>query len=433
MRILLINPKRVGRGLASVRFMSFTSLALPILKALTPDNIEVRIVDENYEAINYDEYWDLVGITVMAHLLPSAIEIAKKFREQGIKVAFGGFFPTLWYEDVRDYVDTVVAGEAEYIWQDVIRDLHENQLKPYYKAKQLIDLKDVPFIKRECFSDHSESYQIESTRGCPYNCDYCSVTTFFGKKFRHRPIDHVVRQLEELRGKAFVFVDDNIMANPKYSRELFKAIIPLKIQWSASVSLNCAEDRELMELAAESGCLFLFTGIESLSLENLQSVNKKWANPEKFKEWIKITHDVGIAVYGSFMFGFEGDGPDVFKRTLDFCEENEIELALFSALVPLIGSKFYQQLKAENRFFEKDYAKLNGQYSTFHPKKMTSEQLEDGLRWIWQNFYSKNNIKTRLARPLQKEKPKTDNHGHPNATLALLALNTAFKVAVEDF
>jgi radical SAM superfamily enzyme YgiQ (UPF0313 family) len=403
------------------------------LKALTPDNIEVRIADENFEAINYDEHWDLVGITVMVHLLPSAIEVAGKFRERGTKVAFGGFFPTLWHDDVRDYVDTVVAGEAEYIWQDVIRDLQEKQLKPYYRARQLIDLKDVPFIKREFFSEDSDTYQCESTRGCPYNCDYCSVTTFFGKKFRHRPIDHVVRQLEELQGKAIVFADDNIMADPKYSRELLKAIIPLKIIWGAQSSINRAEDRELMELAAESGCLFLFTGFESLSLENLQSVNKGWANPKRFKEWIKATHDVGIAIYGSFMFGFEGDGPDVFRRTLDFCEENEIELALFSALVPLIGSKFYQQLKAENRFFETDYAKFDGQYATFHPKKMTSEQLEDGLRWIWQNFYSKKNIKNRLASVLEKEKPKTDNKGRPNSTLALLALNTAFEVAVEDF
>lgn len=434
MRILLINPKRVGRGQSSIRYMNSTPLALPTLKALTPDDVEVRIVDENYENIHYDGNWDLVGITVMTHVSPAAIDIAKKFRRQGIKVAFGGFSPTLCYEDVRDHVDTVVAGEAEYIWKDVIRDLNYNQLKPYYRAKQLIDLRYIPFIKKELFLEQSEAYHLESTRGCPYNCDFCSVTNFYGAQFRHRPIDHVVRQLEEFnKGRSIFFVDDNIMGNPKYTRELFKAIIPLKIKWSAQSSLNCAEDRELMELAAESGCQFLFTGIESLSLENLQSVNKKWAKPEKFKEWIKILHGVGIAVYCSFMFGFEDDGPNVFKRTLDFCEENEIELALFSALFPIKGSKFYKQLKAEKRIFETDCTRFNGQYSTFHPQKMSSKQLDDGLRWIWQNFYSKRSIKTRLARLLRKENTKTDNTGYPSTAEVMLALNSAFKVAAEDF
>ena len=433
MKLLLINPKRVGRGQSSIRYMNTTPLALPTLKALTPDDVEVKIVDENYEDIPYDEKWDLVGITVMIHVSPAAIEIAKKFRQQGIKVAFGGFFPTLWYGDARDHVDTVVAGEAEYIWKDVIRDLNKNQLKPYYRAGQLIDLKDIPFIKKEFFTEQSEAYHVESTRGCPYNCDFCAVTNFYGAKFRHRPIDHVVRQLEEFKGESIFFVDDNIMGNPKYTRELFKAIIPLKIKWSAQYSLNHAEDQELMELAAESGCQFLFTGIESLSLENLQSVNKKWAKPEKFKEWIEKTHDAGIAVYGSFMFGFEDDGPDVFKKTLDFCEENAIELALFSALFPIKGSKFYQKLEAENRIFETDYTKFNGQYSTFHPKKMTSAQLDDGLRWIWKYFYSKKSIKTRLARLLQKENQKTDTTGYPSTAEVLRALNMAYKVAVEDF
>ena len=413
--------------------MNTTPLALPTLRALTPDDVEVKIVDENYEDIPYDEKWDLVGITVMIHVSPAAIEIAKKFQQQGIKVAFGGFFPTLWYEDARDHVDTVVAGEAEYIWKDVIRDLNKNQLKPYYRAGQLIDLKDIPFIKKEFFAEQSEAYHVESTRGCPYNCDFCAVTNFYGAKFRHRPIDHVVRQLEEFKGESIFFVDDNIMGNPKYTRELFKAIIPLKIKWSAQYSLNHAEDQELMELAAESGCQFLFTGIESLSVENLQSVNKKWAKPEKFKEWIEKTHDAGIAVYGSFMFGFEDDGPDVFKKTLDFCEENAIELALFSALFPIKGSKFYQKLEAENRIFETDYTKFNGQYSTFHPKKMTSAQLDDGLRWIWKYFYSKKSIKTRLARLLQKENQKTDTTGYPSTAEVLRALNMAYKVAVEDF
>ena len=433
MRILLVNPKRVGRGQASIRLMNSTPLALPLLKALTPENIEVEIVDENREPIPYEEPWDLVGITVMQHVSPSAIGIAKRFRHRGTRVAFGGFFPSLCYEDARGAADTVIAGEAEYVWPAVLRDIADNRLKPYYKADRLIDLKDIPFIKKEFFSEQEESCHIETTRGCPYNCDFCWVTRFYGAKYRHRPIDHVIRQIEDLKGKIFFFVDDNIMGDTRYARELFNALIPLSIKWCGQFSLNNARDRKLMELAAQSGCQFLFTGLESLSSENLQAAGKKWASPDHFKEWIKTTHETGIGIYASFMFGFDGDDRGVFERTLDFCEENTIELALFSALFPIKGSKFYRQLQSEGRIFETDPAKFNGQYATFHPQKMTFEQLENGLRWIWKSYYSKKSIKKRLAQLMTKETPAVDNAGYANTSAVLLNLNMAFKVAVEDF
>lgn len=432
MRILLVNPKRVGRGQSSIRYMNSTPLALPILKALTPDDIEVRIIDENYEPIPYDEHWDLVGITVMLHVSPMAIEISKKFRSRGIKTAFGGFFPTLWPDEARDHVDVIVAGEAEYIWKDVIGDLRKNSLKPFYKADKLIDLKDVPIVKRDYFSKDDEFFHLETTRGCPYNCDFCSVTAFYGAQFRHRPVEHVIQQLEELKGRQIFFVDDNITGNPKYARELFNAMIPLKIKWSGQFSLNNAERTDIMELAAESGCQFLFTGIESISQENLEAVNKTWAKSSKYADWIKKTHDAGIAVYGSFIFGFDGDKPEIFKQTLDFCEENEIELALFSILFPIKGSKLHHKLLEEGRIFETDATRFNGQFATFHPKQMTAEELDEGTRWIWQNYYSKRSIKTRLASLAQKAKDE-NNNGYFSTYEVMAGLNMAFKVAVGDF
>ncbi len=433
MRILLVNPKRVGRGQAAVSLMNATPLALLIVKALTPEDIEVRLIDENHQEIPYNEHWDLVGITVMLHVSPSAIDISQKFRSRGIKVLFGGFYPTLNYEEAKPHADSIVAGEVENIWHEVINDLSKNSLKPYYKADKQIDLKDIPFIKKEFYSKNDDFYNIETTRGCPYNCDFCSVTTFYGAKFRHRPIEHVIRQLEELKGKMFFFVDDNIMGNPDYARKLFQAMIPLKVIWCGQFSLNHATNHEVMSLAAESGCQFLFTGIESLSQDSLKSVDKKWAKADKFEQWIRMTHDAGIGVYASFMFGFEDDDPGVFSRTLDFCESNEIELALFSALFPIEGSHFHDQLEAAGRIFETDATKFNGQYSTYHPKNMSSEELENGLRWLWQTYYSKPSIKKRLAGLMKKQPPATDSHGFPNTSALMMSLNMAFKVAVEDF
>jgi radical SAM superfamily enzyme YgiQ (UPF0313 family) len=369
----------------------------------------------------------------MLHVSPSAIGIAQKFRARNIPVAFGGFFPTLNYDEARGHVDSVIAGEAEHVWADVIRDVQRKQLQPYYKAPRLIDLQDVPFIKREIFPADADSYQIETTRGCPYNCDFCSVTTFYGAKFRHRPIDQVVRQIEELKDKFLFFVDDNITGDPAYARDLFREMIPLKIHWSGQFSLNNAENAEIMALAAASGCQFLFTGIESLSQDNLQDVGKRWAKSDKFVEWIRMTHDAGIGVYGSFMFGFEGDDRDVFQRTLDFCEQNEIELALFSALFPIKGSHFYQKLQNEGRLFETDATRFNGQYSTFHPRNMSSDELDSGLRWLWRQYYSKPSIKRRLSRWMLHAPPDPGHDALPNTTAVLLELNMAFKVAVEEF
>jgi len=433
MRILLVNPKRVGRGQASIRYMNTTPLALPVLKALTPDDVEVSIVDENLESIPYDQHWDMVGITVMLHVSPSAMAIAKEFRARDIPVAFGGFFPTLNYDEARGHVDSVIAGEAEHVWADVIRDVQRKQLQPYYKAPQLIDLKDVPFIKRAFFPEDADCYHIETTRGCPYNCDFCSVTTFYGAKFRHRPIDQVVRQIEELKDKFLFFVDDNITGDPSYTRDLFREMIPLKIKWSGQFSLNHAENAEIMAMAAASGCQFLFTGIESLSQDNLQDVGKRWAKANKLAEWIRMTHDAGIGVYGSFMFGFEGDDRDVFQRTLEFCEGNQVELALFSALFPIKGSHFYKKLQDEGRIFETDATRFNGQYPTFHPRNMTAEELDSGLRWLWQQYYSKPSIKKRLSRWMLHAPPDAGHNALPNTAAVLLGLNMAFKVAVEDF
>ena len=435
LRILLINPKRVGRGQSSIRYMNSTPLALPTLKALTPDGVYVHILDENHEEIPFDEHWDLVGITVMLHVSPVAKDVAKEFRKRGTKVVMGGFYPTLWYDQARPHADVIVAGEAESIWGDVIDDLRKGELKPLYKANDLIDLKDIPFIKKEFFSKHDEFYHVETTRGCPYNCDFCSVTAFYGAKFRHRPIDDVVKQLAEFKDKLIFFVDDNVLGHPNYAKQLFKEIIPLKLSWSGQFSLNNATRTETLELAAESGCQFLFTGIESLSEENLKAVDKTWARPEKFAEWIKMTHDAGIGLYGSFMFGFEGDDKDIFERTLDFCNENEIELALFSALFPIEGSNFYRQLKEEDRIWETDPTRFNGQYSTFHPKQMTSQELDEGLRGLWQSFYSKKSIKKRLSRLInaQKNNMNKKRNDLPTTAETLMGLNAAFRVAVGDF
>ena len=399
LNIALINPKRLGRlqPTYSVRGMSSIPLALPLLKALTPEPHQVEIVDENTTPIDFDRPYDLVGVTVALQLSTRAFEIAREFRARGVPVVFGGFFPTLQMEAARPHCDAIVAGEAERVWGSLLSDAAAGRLAPLYKADRFIDMAEVPFIPREHFPAGQEVLLVETTRGCPYQCDYCSVSAFYGRRYRMRPVEAVVRQVEAYRDRVILFVDDNIAGVPEYAKKLFRAIAPLRVAWSGQCTLNRADDPEFVRLAAESGCKMLFVGIESIDAGALSEVDKAWAKPETYADRIQKIHDAGIGVYGAFMFGFDHDGPDVFEGTLAFCEENHVELGLFSALFPIEGSRLHARLEAEGRNFETDPARLNGQYATFHPKGMTAEELEEGLVGLWRKFYSKESIRRRLA------------------------------------
>lgn len=437
MKVLLINPRISGRGQASVKYMNSVPLALPTLASLTPPGIEVAIIDENTQDIDYNQPVDLVGITVMLHLAPQACRIAGEFRRRGIPVVMGGFYPTLWPEKALPHADAIAVGEGEPLWRRILDDAGRGTLQRRYESAGYIDLKDVPFISKKIVQ-HLDFYHTETSRGCAHQCDYCSVTKFYRGTVRQRPIGDVVAQVAEFSEKMIFFVDDNIAGNRIYVKKLLRELIPLKISWSGQFTLNGADDEEFLSLARQSGCKFLFCGIETLSEEGLREVNKGWANPKKYGELIRKVHDAGIAVYGSFMFGFDADHKDVFERTLEFAEENRIELALFSAMSPGEGSELYRRLVRENRLFETDLSKYNGQYAVFHPAHMSAGELDEGLRWIWKQFYSRTGIKKRIGHYFPAiahvDKPlESVNYREFTMEELMLALNVAFKVAVSDF
>lgn len=437
MKVLLINPKISGRGQASVKYMNSVPLALPTLASLTPPDIEVAIVDENTQEIDYDQRVDLVGITVMLHLAPQAFRIAGEFRRRGVPVVMGGFYPTLWPERARPHADAIAVGEGEPLWRRILNDAMRGALQQRYESAGYIDLKEVPFIPNRIVR-HLDFYHTETSRGCPHRCDYCSVTKFYRGTVRQRPIGDVVAQVTEFADKMIFFVDDNIAGNRIYIKKLLRELIPLQISWSGQFTLNGAEDSEFLSLARQSGCRFLFCGIETLSEEGLKEVNKAWANPKKYGELIRKVHDAGIAVYGSFMFGFDSDRSDVFEKTLAFAEEHRIELALFSALFPLEGSVLYGKLKREHRLFETDLSRYNGQYAVFHPAHMSAAELDEGLRWIWKQFYSRGGIKKRIGHYFsaieRMGKPLEEiNYRDWAMEELMLVLNAAFRVAVSDF
>lgn len=387
-----------------IKTIWFAHLSLTTLAALTPSEIEVNITDENVEPIDFEEDVDMVGITGMIMHSKRAYEIALSFRQRNIPVVMGGPHASSLPQEAKNYVDSVVIGEAELVWHQLIEDFKKGDLKPFYKADHFCSMKGLPFPRLDLL--RKEAYMttncIQTTRGCPYQCDFCYVTHFFGKTYRCRPVEEVINEVSRLEGDFIVFVDDNIAGNRSFAKELFTRLKPLRKKWASQASLTITQDRELLRLAADSGCVSLFIGIESLSPDNLKDVNKTFNRTYQFEESLKLLHDYDIMVLAGFIFGLDHDDEGVFERTLRFCEKNRIELPSFFLLTPLPGTRLFQRMEAEERLLHRDWSQYNGATVVFKPKLMTEETLQRGFNWVCKEAYSWGSIFKRVFHPQQR-------------------------------
>ncbi len=397
MKILLISPainteKRTNKGLM------MPQLALYILKGLTPPEHEVKIIEEETVQIDLEQECDLIGISCMTANAPRAYELSQEFKKRGKTVILGGVHPTILPDEALQHADCVVIGEAEGVWETLIEDFQNNNLKrTYYNPtpdlKKYIPKDFSHIIKNRLFN----LIPIMTTRGCPYNCDFCCVTNLFGKKIKHIPIENVVRDIRESGAKNFIFLDDNIIGHPEYAKELFQAIKPLKINWvgQASVSLLVSDD-ELMQLAAESGCKALFFGIESVSEEQLKSMRKAIKEIENLENALKKIKRSGILIHASMVFGFDNDTKEIFNETVRFLIRNKVSTASFNVLTPYPGTKIYKDLKKENRLITSDWRYYDHNTVVFKPRNMTSYELQIGKIDARKKFYSISSVLNRL-------------------------------------
>jgi radical SAM superfamily enzyme YgiQ (UPF0313 family) len=382
----------------------FARLTLTALAALTPPEIEVKITDENVEPIDFEEDVDLVGVTGMVMHAPRAYQIAQRFRQRGIPVVMGGPHASSLPLEAKEYVDAVVIGEAENVWEGLIEDYKKGCLKPFYKKDHFCSMERLPFPRLDLL--RKDAYMtvncVQTTRGCPHQCDFCHVTHFFGKTYRCRPVEEVIKEVERLDGEFVVFIDDNIAGNRRYAQELFTRLKPLRKKWASQASMTLTRDPELLQLAAESGCVSLFIGVESLSSENLKEVNKAFNRVSQFEEAMKALHDHDIMILAGFIFGLDHDDEGVFERTLRFCERNRIELPTFFILTPLPGTALFQRMESEGRLLHKDWGQYNGATVVFKPRLMTEETLQRGFNWACKEGYSWNSIFKRVFHPQQR-------------------------------
>lgn len=395
MKIRLIDPvfkgDHVEQDAQDIKAYWFARLSLPTIAALTPEEHQVCITDENVEEIDFDEDVDLVGLTGMTMHAPRAYEIADLFRQRGIPVVMGGIHASSLPQEALQHVDSVVVGEAEMVWEKFLDDLQRDELKPIYKSDRLCSMRNMRYPRRNLLK--RDAYftvnSVQASRGCPFACEFCTVSHFFGRTYRYRPVDEIIEEVQTLEGGAFIFVDDNLVGKPAQAKQLFQKLIPLKKKWGSQGSLTMAKDRELLRLMRKSGCYTMFIGFESLSPEALAAINKSWNRVEQFEDSIKIIQDHGIMIIGSFIFGLDQDDEGLFERTVRFCEKTGIELPIFFILTPIVGTPLFKRLETEERILHRRWEKYNGGNVVFRPRLMSETTLQDGYNWSYHEIYSR--------------------------------------------
>ena len=371
-----------------------------MLAALTPSSWDIEILDSRVTPVDFTKKVDLVGITALTDEIPSAYTIADGFRKEGINVVMGGIHVSALPEEALKHADSVVIGEAEPVWMELLQDAEKGELKPIYHAKGLIEMNSMPVPHRELLDRkmYTSFNTLQATRGCPYNCNYCAVTAFFGKKYRTRPIADVIDEIRAFDTRDFFFVDDNIIGESSYAKELFRALMPLKRIWGGQATIRIAEDEELLSLYAQSGGKYAFIGFETLSQENLKNLRKSWNATKRYKEAIQRIHKAGINIVGSFIFGLDEDDTTVFEETFDFIMESGIDAAQFHILTPFPGTELYNSMEKDGRIIDRNWSKYHTGEVVFMPKKMSCDELQRGYWSTFRKTYTAYNIFKRSIR-----------------------------------
>jgi radical SAM superfamily enzyme YgiQ (UPF0313 family) len=407
MKILLIYP-RLEHGVTTHKDSSTPfsklfgnpSLTLPQIAAVTPAKHEVRILDENFEKVDYNGDYDLVGISVLTMTAPYSYKMADRFRARGIPVVLGGYHPTALPSEAKEHADAVVLQEGENGWPALLEDFEKNKLKDFYNGNVCIDPEKIPEPRMDLIKHQPLTGCIQTSRGCPNACEFCSTSAFLGRKVRSRPIKDVIAEMEKIPNKVIIFRDASMTVNPAYSRKLFNEMIRQGINKSfiANGNINLlGRDESFLDLAHEAGCISWFVGIESVSPESLREAHKISNKASEYDQAVKTIRKHGMAVVAGIIFGFDGDSPEIFDLTLNAMLDYEIDAGEFNVLTPYPGTPLYDRLDKEGRIFDKNWEHYTQANVVYRPKNMTPQELLDGTRHVIKGYY---NTPTMLKRML---------------------------------
>lgn len=378
------------------QYWSGLGSGLLVIGALTKKDIEIKLIDENIEHIDFNRDYDLVAITAMTQQAPRAYEIAQRFREKGAKAVMGGIHASTLPDDVKPHVDSIVVGEAENLWQRLLDDFRHNRLSPVYTSQREVSLKESPIPKYELLE--GKPYKIvwvQATRGCPHDCSFCCASRIYGSKYRHKSIDQVTAEIKKIRRiKKYAvigFADDNLLCDKKYSRHLLEEIVDLKMRWIGQSDISIASDSDLLRLIKNSGCVAMIIGFESITEDNLRDIDTSHWKLKHLKDYaasIRKIQSNGIGIIGTFIVGFDNDDASVFDRLADFIIDNRLAGAQIAALTPFPHTRIREALLEEGRILDTPWDNYTLYDANIKLKKMSSRQLEEGILRAYKKVYS---------------------------------------------
>ncbi|PLY04515.1 MAG: B12-binding domain-containing radical SAM protein [Desulfuromonas sp.] len=389
-KIVLINPAYRSSMHSNIRILALPPLNLQIIAAHTPERFTVEIIDEALEEIDFEQPVDLVGITCMTPMAPRAYEIASEYRKRGVPVVIGGIHASIMHDEAKQFCDAVVVGEGEQLWPQLLEDFELGSLQPLYTMTERPDITHLPMPRRDLSNNDYFVQTVQTSRGCPHNCKFCSVTMFNGGKYRMRDIDNVIDELESLEAKRIFIIDDNILGPGKQcierAFELFNRMKGLGKEWGGQTCLNIVEHDGLLKAAHDSGARAFLIGFESLQPHTLSAMKKNMnlrPNTSNFKDAIKKIQDHGIAIVGGFIFGTDDDTMETYERTLEFIHDSGIDAVQLTIQTPLPGTALYRELQEQGRLlrdtYPADWEAYNIFEPVFQPKHMSPEELYSGL------------------------------------------------------
>lgn len=394
-KILLIQPSPYDQNHRPIKKkrLYFVGLAMPLLAAMMPENWETEIALEIIEDIPMDTDADLVGISTMGHGVLRSIDLAKEFRKRGKTVIMGGYMASIMPEEALKYCDALVVGDAELVWDKLLRDYENGELKRVYEDALEKGFFSTPLPRFDLIvkKNIGDFLPVQAGRGCPHTCSFCSVACLYEGRYIKKPLEEVIRDIEQIRSLGFkkiLLLDDNIFSDRVYLNQLLHKIKDMNIEWMSQCDIRIGKEDELLKKLKESGCTSLSFGLESISKESLKGMNKGWADPIEYSKLIANIQSHGIDVSTEMVVGGEGDTLESIRQTKDFIEENKISVPRFYILTPFPGTKFFKEIEKQGRFVNHDIYSFDGTKAVYKPANMTADQLTHSYWDLYRRLFT---------------------------------------------